>query len=340
MRRYVRALYREFASMASVRQPQAEAPIVRLAIEHVRKGTDALWNAYAQKPAPFDLKDLCRIISSYTARYWVKPFEKAADAAICAAILREHRGGVGRMEILDVGPGSGEMVAAILAGCGRDSIVDGLDNMAEYDTSREIFLAQKFARNFIIGDFNALPESLGRYDVILGLNSIRMATDLPNVVRTLAAHLKPGGLFIFNTIAPRFHERFFAACRDLALRADAPAERFATAANYIPTAYTPEQLRDMLAAPGLVPDAKEYLFETDFPIYDFFPVGYQFLYPYARHTMPLSMTNAHAYSIAYADFVYTLANTLPAFAARQVEQWRSGGRAPGLHVMAVGRKPD
>mgnify|MGYP003879337147 CR=1 FL=1 len=338
MLRYARVLYRTFKSGEAASKPSADEPVVRAAIEHMREGTERLWNTFAQKPAPPDLRELCRIVASYTARYWVKSFEKATDAAICAEIIKQQR--AGRLEILDVGSGSGEMIKAIIAACGRECWIDGFDNMAEHDTSREIFLTHKFARDFIIGDFNALPHSLGRYDVILGMNSVRMANDLPSVVKALASHLKPGGRLIINTITPRFQERFFAACYEIANKAGVPSKRFETAANYIPNAYMPEQLAGMLAAAGLAPDVREYLFETDFPIYSYFPVGYQFLYPYARHAIPLSMADAHSYGIVYADFVYTLANTLPAFTARQVEQWRSGERAPGLHNMAVGRMPD
>ncbi len=337
MRRYARALYRVFLSGRSVGQSQADAAVVRLAIEHMRQGTELLRKTFGQKPAPPDLREPCRIVASYTARYWVKPFEKATDAAICAEIIKQQPSHP--LEILDVGCGSGEMVEAILAACGREGRVDGLDNMAEHDTSREIFLARGFARDFIIGDFNALPKSLGRYDVVLGLNSIRMANDLAGVVKALASHLKPGGRLIFNTVTPHFQKRFFSACCEIATKEGMPSERYRTAANYIPNAYTPASLTSMVAAAGLVPDVREYLFETDFPIYSYFPVGYQFLYPYARHAMPLGTADAHAYGIAYADFVYTLANTLPAFTARQIEQWRSRD-APGLHALAVGWMPD
>lgn len=338
MRRYARALYRAIVIGDTAGQPRTDPPVVRPAIEHLRKGTELLWEAFAHTPAPADLKNLCRIIASYTARYWVKPFEKATDAAICAEIIKQQP--AGPLEILDVGCGSGEMVEAIIAACGRECRVDGLDNMAEHDTSREIFLAHPFARDFIVADFGALPASLGRYDIILGLNSVRMANDLPSVVKALASHLKPGGRLVFNTITPHFQNRFFSACYEMAAQTGTPSDRYKTAANYIPNAYTPKQLTDMLAAAGLIPDVREYLFETDLPIYSYFPVGYQFLYPYARHAIPLSMANAHAYGIVYADFVYTLANTLPAFAARQVEQWRSDEHAPGLHTMAVGRMPN
>ena len=272
----------------------------------------------------------------YTARYWVKCFEKPFEAYYVSKLLQEFSEPV---EILDVGCGSGQLVAAAVKASGRDCIVDGLDDFSEKDTFEEVFLSHQCTRKLFNNDFNDLSSFTERkYDLILGLNSIRMAPNISKTLGYLSAYLKQDGKLVFNAITNKFQERFFESSFQIATKHQHPdVDRWESAKNYIPTAYPLDKLKDEITGTELkLLHYHTYMDLNVFSPYQFFVPAYQFLFEVASLYIkqPLDSDLAELYTTTYAKFVYNLTLSLPGFIDYQYKNALTGAQ-DGCHMMAT-----
>jgi hypothetical protein len=98
-------------------------------------------------------------------------------------------------------------------------------------------------------------------------------------------------------------------------------------------------LRAIADRAGLVADAvRPYLVERAFRVYEHFPVGYQFLFPFANYGATLPSGVGHAYAALATEFVVELTSRMSSFLDEQVVAWRDGG-CDGLHSMMVCTRP-
>ena len=153
-------------------------------------------------------------ILPYTSRYWIKSFEKSIEAYFCSKLLENTSD---KIEILDVGCGSGQMICAIVNSSNVNCVVDGLDNFQERDTHKITFENHNFTRKLYEVDFNKIQNfTKNKYDYIFGLNSIRMSTNIEQTLRFLSNYLKPNGKIVFNTITEEFQNKFFESSYEIA----------------------------------------------------------------------------------------------------------------------------
>lgn len=329
-------LYRILETLSSLRG-DASPPLLHAVLEHVREGDDIFLKTFPPRAPDERIASIISRILPYTARYWIKTFEKAIEALFCANFLRDFLPEKEVLYILDVGSGSGQMVDAIVTASGRRCIVDGLDNMQEKDTHQEIFLQYPFTREMYNADFN-IPDrwgNLGRpYDVIFGLNSIRVAGDLGLILKAFKNYLGQQGVILFNVITPNFQQHFFTSTYEFAQRfSHARASYYASGANYIPQAYTQASIEAICQQNGLsLISFLTYLFLEPFSPYRYFTPAYQFTYDIASLRRILDTPSAEKYTTAYAYHIYSLSVSLPAYLDFQLTEALSS-RSDGCHAM-------
>jgi SAM-dependent methyltransferase len=291
---------------------------VRDVLDHAFVGDTELRQAFPTLPDDSIYQVIIEKILPYTARYWIKPFEKTLEALQCSLLIKTAFRDKENISILDVGSGSGQMVDAIVSASGKRCIVDGFDNFQEKDTHQDIFLALPFARKMYTADFNSTDftrELQGTYDLILGLNSIRMA---PNLVQTLQAfkpYLASNGKLVFNVVTPNFHKYFFQSAYSFAKKHDSPnVARYETGANYIPEAYDEQRIRELCGEIDLLVESHNtYMFLEPYSPYQYFTPAYQFTYSMASLQATLDFQTAEKYATTYARHIYYLGMNLPGY---------------------------
>lgn len=102
------------------------------------------------------------------------------------------------IHLLDVGCGGGILSEEFSRlGC----IVCGLDvSAASITTARNHALHEKLAIEYRVGTAEALPYDAGSFDVVVCCDMLEHVTNIEEVIIESARVLKPGGLFLFDTI--------------------------------------------------------------------------------------------------------------------------------------------
>ena len=94
--------------------------------------------------------------------------------------------------VLDLGCGVG-LISEIVSDSTGAPII-GLDFAEPVVEAAALRTVNKRGRvDFVTGDMNSLPESIGEFDVILSIDTLYFADDLEIAVQNLAKCLKPGG---------------------------------------------------------------------------------------------------------------------------------------------------
>lgn len=270
----------------------------------------------------------------YTAKYWIKCFEKSFEAYYCAQLIKSFKKDI---EILDIGSGSGQMIAAIVEASGKNCIVDGLDNFQESDTHENIFNSYSFTRNMYNSDFNKSSKiNNNKYDLIIGLNSIRISTDLTKTIKNLSQYLKPEGLIVFNVITNKFIDNFFKSTFKIANDVDLNGkDRWSTAKNYIDISYDKDKIEKIAKSTGLkLLNCHSYLNLNKFSPYKYFTPAYQFCYSVSNYQQALDRSFGEIYSSTYTKFIHQLSLSLPTYIEHVYEDTITGNQN-GCHIMAT-----
>lgn len=147
------------------------------------------------------LNDL-EMYNRYGARWW------AGDTAwirtlqnMVPARLRHFDPLVGDWQgktVLDLGCGGGFMAEAIAR---KGAVVTGLDPAAEaLAAAREHAAAEGLTIDYVEGKGEALSFEDAHFDVVVSCDALEHVEDLERVLDEIARVLKPGGLFLFDTI--------------------------------------------------------------------------------------------------------------------------------------------
>ncbi len=109
-------------------------------------------------------------------------------------IIGDWRG----LSVLDLGCGGGFMAAALAK---RGTIVTGVD-----PSERAIDLARRRAQEdqleiaYCVGSGESLPFADGAYDIVVCVDVLEHVEDLDRVLLEVRRVLRPGGIFLFDTI--------------------------------------------------------------------------------------------------------------------------------------------
>jgi 2-polyprenyl-6-hydroxyphenyl methylase / 3-demethylubiquinone-9 3-methyltransferase len=101
-------------------------------------------------------------------------------------------------DVLDLGCAGGFMAEALAA---RGARVTGIDPAAgAIDAARAHARAQSLRIGYDVGVGEALPYDAASYDAVVCVDVLEHVADLPRVLAEVARTLRPGGLFLFDTI--------------------------------------------------------------------------------------------------------------------------------------------
>ncbi|MEO1091698.1 MAG: bifunctional 2-polyprenyl-6-hydroxyphenol methylase/3-demethylubiquinol 3-O-methyltransferase UbiG [Pseudomonadota bacterium] len=100
--------------------------------------------------------------------------------------------------VLDLGCGGGFMAEAMAA---RGALVIGLDPATEaLAAAREHAAAEALEIDYREGVGEAIPQGDASLDIVVSCDALEHVSDLDRVLDEVARVLKPGGLFLFDTI--------------------------------------------------------------------------------------------------------------------------------------------
>ena len=100
--------------------------------------------------------------------------------------------------VLDLGCGGGFMAEALAA---RGAIVTGIDPAAEaIAAARSHAQAGGLDIRYDVGVGEALPHDAGAFDAVVCVDVLEHVADLRRVLAEVARVLRPGGVFLFDTI--------------------------------------------------------------------------------------------------------------------------------------------
>jgi arsenite methyltransferase len=102
---------------------------------------------------------------------------------------------VGAARVLELGSGMGFNTLHLAPDHPAVSFT-GIDLMAHHVDGANMLTGDLENVTFARGSYDALPESLGQFDVVFGIETLCYATDLELVARSIAAALRPGGRFV------------------------------------------------------------------------------------------------------------------------------------------------
>ncbi len=108
-------------------------------------------------------------------------------------------------EVLDLGCAGGFMAEALDA---RGATVTGIDPAAEAIAAARAHASQTQRKiSYDVGVGEALPYAEARFDAVVCVDVLEHVQDLPRVLAEVARVLRPGGLFLFDTINRNFLAR-------------------------------------------------------------------------------------------------------------------------------------
>lgn len=100
--------------------------------------------------------------------------------------------------VLDLGCAGGFMAEALAA---RGAVVTAIDPAAEAITAARAHAAQAgYAIRYDVGVGEELPYADASFDAVVCVDVLEHVSDLPQVLAEVARVLRPGGLFLFDTI--------------------------------------------------------------------------------------------------------------------------------------------
>lgn len=148
--------------------------------------------------------------------------------------------------VLDLGCAGGFMAEALAA---RGAIVTGIDPAAEAIAAARAHAVQSgFAIRYDVGVGEALPYEAGDFDAVVCVDVLEHVSDLPQVLAEVARVLRPGGLFLFDTI----NRNPLARLATITVAED--VLRLLPKGTHDPAMFiTPTELRAGLRGAGLVP---------------------------------------------------------------------------------------
>jgi 2-polyprenyl-6-hydroxyphenyl methylase/3-demethylubiquinone-9 3-methyltransferase len=121
---------------------------------------------------------------------------------------RRFGAGVAARELLDVGCGGGLLAEGFAALGWR---VSGIDrSLPTLAAAREHARASGLAIDYQPGDAAALPFDAGRFNVVCCCDVLEHVDDVDRVVGEIVRVLKPGGVFLFDTINRTWRSRVLA----------------------------------------------------------------------------------------------------------------------------------
>jgi 2-polyprenyl-6-hydroxyphenyl methylase/3-demethylubiquinone-9 3-methyltransferase len=130
-----------------------------------------------------------------TIRFFVNPVRVRFFERVFNANRKKNEG---RAKILDVGCGGG-LLAEELARAGHD--VTGIDPAPEtIDTARSHASASGLTIAYEVGSGEHLPFAAAYFDHVVCCDVLEHVDDVERVVAEIARVLKPGGLFLYDTI--------------------------------------------------------------------------------------------------------------------------------------------
>ncbi len=101
-------------------------------------------------------------------------------------------------EVLDLGCAGGFMAEALAA---RGATVTGIDPAAQAIAAAKAHAAQTgLCIRYDVGVGEALPYADASFDAVVCVDVLEHVRDLPQVLAEIARVLRPGGLFLFDTI--------------------------------------------------------------------------------------------------------------------------------------------
>ncbi|MEM1375886.1 MAG: bifunctional 2-polyprenyl-6-hydroxyphenol methylase/3-demethylubiquinol 3-O-methyltransferase UbiG [Pseudomonadota bacterium] len=112
-------------------------------------------------------------------------------------IVERHGGWEGK-RVLDLGCAGGFMAEALAE---RGTVVTGIDPAAKaVEAARAHAAFRDFDIQYDVGVGEQLPYDSGSFDHVVCVDVLEHVTDLDKVISEVARVLKPGGLFLFDTI--------------------------------------------------------------------------------------------------------------------------------------------
>ncbi len=148
--------------------------------------------------------------------------------------------------VLDLGCAGGFMAEALAT---RGAIVTGIDPAAEAITAARAHAAQSgHAIRYDVGVGEALPYAECDFDAVVCVDVLEHVSDLPQVLAEVARVLRPGGVFLFDTI----NRNPLARLATITVAED--VLRLLPKGTHDPAMFiTPGELRVGLSGAGLVP---------------------------------------------------------------------------------------
>ncbi len=147
-------------------------------------------------------------------------------------------------EVLDLGCAGGFMAEALED---RGAKVTGIDPAGQAIAAARAH-AKRFGRDirYDVGVGEALPYADGTFDAVVCVDVLEHVADLPRVLTETARVLRPGGLFLFDTI----NRNWLARLATITVAED--ILRLLPKGTHDPAMFiTPQELRDGLARAGL-----------------------------------------------------------------------------------------
>ena len=148
--------------------------------------------------------------------------------------------------VLDLGCAGGFMAEALAA---RGAIVTGIDPAAEAIAAARAHAGQAGpVIRYEVGVGEALPYEAGDFDAVVCVDVLEHVSDLPQVLAEVARVLRPGGVFLFDTI----NRNPLARLATITVAED--VLRLLPKGTHDPAMFiTPAELRAGLRGAGLVP---------------------------------------------------------------------------------------
>jgi malonyl-CoA O-methyltransferase len=140
-----------------------------------------------------------RTLGSYGSHAVV---QKAMAAELLDIICRQEPGRSFE-RVLEVGSGSGALMAEMLSRCSVNTYyANDLVEESRSSLQRVLdrFSVEEF--HFLAGDIEHLEMFPSALDLVVSSATLQWLDDLDGLFRTISDHLKPGGIFAFSTFGP------------------------------------------------------------------------------------------------------------------------------------------